>query len=75
MDDVRSVNGKETRTRSLYLEAIVDGVLLVVPELEATLRSFQPGNARRFRRFGGKPKQARAHYQPFETRQSQVEAS
>ena len=58
-----------------YLLAIVDGVLLVFPELEAALRSLQSGIARRFRRFGGKPKQARAHYQPFETRQSQVDAS
>ena len=58
-----------------YLLAIVDGVLFVIPELEAALRSLQPRIARRFRRFGGKLKQARAHYQLFETRQSQFDAS
>ena len=75
MDDVRSVNGKETRTLPPYLLAIVDGVLLVIPELEAALRSLQPGIAHRFRRFGGKLKQVCAHYQLFETRRSQVDAS
>ena len=29
------------------LSAIVDGILLVLPELEAALRSLQPGNVRR----------------------------
>ena len=40
--ELRSVNGKGTRTTSPWLKLVVDGILGVVPELERRLGGFEP---------------------------------